>query len=181
MQRNKLRADTQSNNNNRQRLSLDLITWAQPLFHHLIASADAVVWVSLWAQVEECLPFDLIHNIQGQDPRLSVECVHSVELHIKSSVLEAVLILSLARNVKMILVWYSFGQFVLFLCTFCCYLCIEKPLSYISKCFLKRINIKTLVERKVRFAFIGGERYWISCHCPHGKIFHCEMTWGVII
>lgn len=38
--------------------------------------------LSLLEWREECLPFDLIHNIQGQDQCLSVECVHSVELRV---------------------------------------------------------------------------------------------------
>lgn len=46
-------------------------------------AAAVVSLTSAWR--EECLPFHLIHATKGQDPRLSVECVHSAELRVKPS------------------------------------------------------------------------------------------------
>lgn len=130
---------------------------------HLAGSASAVVSLSVWS--EECLPFDLIHSIQGQDLGLSVECVHSAELLVKSSVLELALILFVSEMFDTVLESFY-------------HLCIEisEPFASISAniflnywltCSLPVIKIWF----QIAFVFIEAERNWISCHCPHSEIY----------
>lgn len=164
-------------------LWLDLITAAQNgmLSRRLAASAGAGL------RRRECLPFDLIHSIQGQGPRLSVECVHSVQPRVKPSVAEAALILSLAGEAKTVIVWHGlWTTWTQFSLVTCAQMKCLNPSGYF-KCFLQlMIMIRALAERKVRvlvvlnsLSFSGAGRSRISCHWPRGEIsFTVKWTEG---